>query len=554
MGLWLALGMMTLLAVGLAVAPLVRRARPVASRRDYDLRVYRAQLAELAREQERGVVGEREADAARLEVERRILAADAAHRRPRQGPGWRGRHWVTAAVLSIGLPALAGGLYWRLGSPDQPAAPFAGRAAERAPMAAGDGRQQGLPAVETMIARLEARQKSDPDDLETFLRLGQAYALAGQFERSAATYREASARHPEVAELQSALGEALVMASGGIVGEEARAAFAKALEHDPGDPRARFYDGLAKLQRGERQLALDAWVSLIKDAPADAPWLADLRRQTAALAEDLGLDPAQALPASRPASAAEADTDGAGARAAATRLEAQLAANPKDYQGWIRLAQAWAQLGEAARAKDALARGAQAYPGAPFVQQQFQAAAAELGLEPGDSAAGARGPSAEQKRALEAMSPAQRQETIRGMVEGLAARLEQQPDDVEGWRMLGRSWAVLGDAAKSAEAYSQVASRRPDDLAAQLDYAEALLAKQSVDQPPSPEVVAQLQQVLKLDGDNPVALFHLGRAAAARGDTGAATRHWQHLLAQLPADAPVRPQLQRLIEELQTGG
>jgi cytochrome c-type biogenesis protein CcmH len=554
MGLWLAFGLMTLVAVGLAVAPLVRRAGPAASRRDYDLRVYRAQLDELAREQERGLVGEREAGAARLELERRILATDAAHRQACQVAGWRGRHWVGAAVLVIGLPALAAGVYGRLGSPDQPAAPFAGRAAERAQLAAGDGQQQRLPAVETMIARLEARQRSAPDDLETALRLGQAYALAGQFERSAATYRDAIARHPEAAELHSALGEALVMASGGIVGEEARTAFAKALEHDPSDPRARFYDGLAKLQRGERQVALDAWVGLIRDAPPDAPWLPDLRRQTAALAEDLGLDPARALPASPPAGLAEADADGAGARAAAARLEAQLAANPKDYQGWIRLAQAWARLGETARARDALARGAQAYPGAPFVQQQFQAAAAELGLQPEDGAAVSRGPTAEQQRALDAMSPEQRQEAIRGMVEGLAARLEQQPDDVAGWRMLGRSWAVLGDTAKAAEAYRQVASRRPDDVAAQLEYAEALLAQQSVDQPPSPAAVAQLQQVLQLDGDNPLALFHLGRAAAARGDTSAATRHWQHLLAQLPADAPVRPQLERLIEDLQTGG
>jgi cytochrome c-type biogenesis protein CcmH len=152
------------------------------------------------------------------------------------------------------------------------------------------------------------------------------------------------------------------------------------------------------------------------------------------------------------------------------------------------------------------------------------------------------------------MSPAERQEKIRGMVEGLAARLEQQPDDVEGWRMLGRSWAVLGEATKSAEAYRQVANRLPDDVTAQVDYAEALLAQQSMDEPPSAQVVTQLEQILRLDGDNPLALFHLGRAAAARGDTSAAARHWQHLLAQVPADAPVRDELERLLEKLQADG
>jgi cytochrome c-type biogenesis protein CcmH len=477
MGLWLALGLMTLVALGLLLAPLVRRARPAAGRREYDLRVYRAQLAELAREQERGVLGEREADAARREVERRILAADAADRGAPLAPGWPSRHWICAAVLLLGLPVLAGGLYWRLGSPDQPDAPYAQRAAERAQLAAQENQQKGLPPVETMIAQLEGRLARDPDDLETAVRLGRAFALAGHFERAAATYRAAVARHQDVAPLHSALGEAVVMANGGIVDAEARAAFDRALERDPSDARARFYVGLAKLQRGERQAALDAWVSLIRDTPADAPWLAEVRRQSAALAEELGLDPERALPASRPASAAAADD----------------AAAPRD-------------------------------------------------LTP------------EQMAAAAAASPEQREAMIRDMVAGLAARLERQPDDIEGWRMLGRSWAVLGDAAQSAEAYAQVASRLPEDVTAQVDYAEALLAQQGTDQPPSPAAVAQLQRVLQLDDSNPIALFHLGRAAAANGDTGAATRHWQRLLTQLPADAPVRPQLERLIEDLQTPG
>jgi cytochrome c-type biogenesis protein CcmH len=541
MGLWLALGAMTLLAVGLVVAPLMRRGGPAAGRRDYDLRVYRAQLAELARERERGVLGEPEADAARLEVERRMLAADTAERQPRPVPSVAGRNWASAAVLLIALPALAWGLYSQLGSPNQSAAPFASRAAERAQRAGGQATQ---PPVETMIARLEEQQARSPDDPDTSLRLGQAYALAGQFERAAVAYRAAIARHPEVGALHSALGEALVMMSGGIVGEEARAAFRRALERDPGEARARFYAGLAQLQGGERQAALDTWVGLIEDTPGDAPWLPDLREQAAALATDLGLDPARALPPGTTA----AD------RAAAARLEAQLGEHPKDYEGWIRLARAWARLGDEARARDALARGGQAYPGAPFVQQQLQAAAAELGLESKDGASARGGPTAEQMEAAETTPPKQRQEMIRGMVDGLAARLEHQPDDIEGWRMLGRSWAVLGDPAKSAEAYAEVAHRLPDDLAAQVDYATALLTQQSLDQPPSPEVVAQLQQVLKLDGDNPIALFHLGRAAAANGDTGTATRHWQRLLAHLPADAPVRPQLERLIENLQADG
>lgn len=475
MALWLALGMMTVVAVGLAVAPLVRRAGAAASRLDYDLRVYRAQLAELAREQERGLLGEREAEAARLELERRMLAADAADRERRHTAAARGRHWATAMLLLVGLPALAGGLYAHLGSPHQQSAPFAGRAEERQQLAARQ--QEALPQLEAMIARLETQLATDPDDLEASIRLGRAYALAGRFDRAAQTYRQAIGRHRDRAELHSALGEALVMASDGIVGQEASAAFQQALELDAADVRARFYRGLAMLQRGERQAALDAWTGLIEDTPADAPWLPDLRQRTTALAEDLGLDPDRALPASRPAQAAEADV-----------------------------------------------------------------------------ARGSRDPTAEQTQAAQAMSAEDREQMIRGMVDGLAARLEQQPDDVEGWRMLGRSFAALGEPENSAQAYAQVARRLPDDVTAQVDYASALLARQSLDQPPSPEAVAQLQRILELDADNPVALFHLGRAAAARGDTGTAAEHWQRLLARLPADAPVRPELERLLEDLQADG
>lgn len=137
MSLWLMLGAMTAFAVALAVWPLLRRPGTLAARRDHDLRVYRAQLEELGRERDRGLLGEREAEAARLELERRMLAADAQPRerggRPAASAGWR-----AAAALAIVLPVLAAGLYWRLGSPDQPAAPFASRAEERRQLAAAE--------------------------------------------------------------------------------------------------------------------------------------------------------------------------------------------------------------------------------------------------------------------------------------------------------------------------------------------------------------------------------------------------------------------------------
>ena len=167
-----------------------------------------------------------------------MLAADAAAGQPVRGGGARaaGARW--AITLLIALPLLAGGLYWRLGRPDLPSAPFAGRAEERR-LAAQQGQsdQAGLPSVETMIEQLEQRVEQSPDDLETWLRLGQAYETTGRFEESVRAYRQALTLDDRLARLHAALGEALVMANGGIVTPAAKDAFGRALELDAADPR-----------------------------------------------------------------------------------------------------------------------------------------------------------------------------------------------------------------------------------------------------------------------------------------------------------------------------
>jgi cytochrome c-type biogenesis protein CcmH len=149
----------------------------------------------------------------------------------------------------------------------------------------------------------------------------------------------------------------------------------------------------------------------------------------------------------------------------------------------------------------------------------------------------------------ESMAPEDRAAMIRDMVAGLAARLEEQPGDLEGWRRLGRSYQVLGEPQKAADAYRHVAEALPDDLEAQQDYADALLAT-APDDRLVPAVEQQMRRVLALDPQNPLALFYLGQVAAAEGDAATARTHWQRLLAQVPASAPERAQIQRLLDQL----
>ena len=115
--------------------------------------------------------------------------------------------------------------------------------------------------------------------------------------------------------------------------------------------------------------------------------------------------------------------------------------------------------------------------------------------------------------------------------------------------MLGRSYQVLGEPQQAADAYRHVAEALPDDLAAQLDYADALVAAAPDGKMPA-AALEQMRRVLALDPQNPAALFHLGQAAAQAGDAAAARAHWQRLIAQVPADAPERAQIQHLLDQL----
>ncbi len=264
MSLWPILAALTVLVLALVLSPLLRRPGAVAARREHDLSVYRAQLGELERDQERGLLGPEEARAARLEVERRMLAADAGGRAERlPAPGLARRHWGTALILLLTLPALSAVLYDRLGRPDLPALPFAQRPAPDT-TAAGAGAPPALPSVESLIAKLEQRVAAAPDDLEGWHRLAAAYQLVKQPAKAAEAYQHALTLDDHSAELQAGFAEASIGAAGGIVTEKAGKALARALELDPRDPRARFYQGLALVQRGERQKALDLWAGLTR--------------------------------------------------------------------------------------------------------------------------------------------------------------------------------------------------------------------------------------------------------------------------------------------------
>ena len=139
MALWFLLAMMTVAAIFAVLWPLGRR--PAAVSAGHDLRVYRDQLDEIARDQAAGRIGEKEAEAARVEVSRRLLAAaEQQSAAPVASPPSRKRAVALAALVL--LPLLSGSLYLALGSPSLPSQPRTARADPR-----------GAQPIEQLVAR-----------------------------------------------------------------------------------------------------------------------------------------------------------------------------------------------------------------------------------------------------------------------------------------------------------------------------------------------------------------------------------------------------------------
>ncbi|RVT94501.1 tetratricopeptide repeat protein [Sphingomonas crocodyli] len=272
--------------------------------------------------------------------------------------------------------------------------------------------------VATMIASLEKRLQSNPNDAEGWNMLGWSYYSTGRYADSAAAYRHAIDIDPKNATYWSALGEVEVLSGPGGITPKATEAFGKALAIDPKDFRARYFMGVKKDQDGKHQEAIDDWIALVQEAPAGAPWEDAVRDLIDKASKEHKIDVAGRVPPKRVApmadvgggmggmpvtgSGAQVATDGipgpsAGDMQAAAgmttgqqnemiagmvgRLAARLKANPKDGDGWIRLMRARMVLNDPAAARQALADGKAAFAGDKAELARLDEAAKALGVQ-----------------------------------------------------------------------------------------------------------------------------------------------------------------------------
>lgn len=121
---------------------------------------------------------------------------------------------------------------------------------------------------------------------------------------------------------------------------------------------------------------------------------------------------------------------------------------------------------------------------------------------------------------------------VEGLVNQLAQRLRAQPDDAQGWYMLGRSYAALERPADAAVAYAKAVELVPDEAMLRADYADVLGSVNGGSLQGAAQT--QIDRALALDPDQPKALALAASAAMERGDKAQAVAHWEHLFRLLP--------------------
>lgn len=358
--LWISFAVLTALVLLALLSPLRARAKPAdVERASFDLAVYRDQLSELERDQKAGLIPDTEADAARNEVSRRILAAQAElaseEKAARPVPAW-----LSIATV-VAVPVIALGGYLQIGRPDLPAQPLQARVD-------GAVANQDMAA---MVRQVEEHLESQPNDARGWAVLAPVYKRIGRYHDAANAYSKALALSGPDADLMTDMGESLVLANNGLVSNEAQEVFEAARKAAPKHMKARFYVALAQRQEGKTADAIAGWTAMLAESAPDAPWRAAVEQQISSAGGDVPKAPAVTAsqmpkgPVLTEEQIQQGQQMSAGDRTAMIRsmvegLDERLTEDGTDVDSWLRLIRARMVLGEKDKAADALNRAAEA--------------------------------------------------------------------------------------------------------------------------------------------------------------------------------------------------
>jgi cytochrome c-type biogenesis protein CcmH len=361
MTLWLVLALMTAAAMFAVGWPIVRKGNK--PRAGSDVAVYRDQLEEIKRDRTLGRIGDSEAEAAQVEVSRRLLAAaDAEDKTPvtTAAPRQRAVAFAALAVVSFGTASL----YLALGSPHVPGQPLAQR--------------EKNPSIDTLIAQVETHLASNPNDGRGWEVIAPIYLRLGRFADAIKARRNVIALLGETSERQAGLGEALAAAEDGKITPEAKAAFERAVALDGENVKARYFLGLAAEQDGQPAVAAEIWRAIVAAAPPDAPFAPYIRQEIARVA---GTSRGPSDEDVAAASELSSDQRTAMIRGMVAQLSERLNRDGSDIEGWLRLVRSYMVLGERDKAQAAAGDARRALASDPEKLRRIEELAKGLGLE-----------------------------------------------------------------------------------------------------------------------------------------------------------------------------
>jgi cytochrome c-type biogenesis protein CcmH len=377
---WIIATLMAAAVAGTLLPPLLRRGGTQADESP-DVTLYREQLDEIDRDLARGTLDQGEAERTRIEVSRRLLAADKVGAETvREAPR---RATLIVAALT-GAMVVGGGLwgYAELGAPDYPDIPLAQRIADSAQMRAGRISQadaeglvaatwlaQGLdgPPMPTdvpeeylaMLTDLRELVPQRPDDLQGWQLLALHEARLGQFAAAARAQDRVIQLLGDAAtdDDRIALIDRMVAATQGFVAPEAEQILVGIIDRDPDHIGALYYTGLLYAQTDRPDVAFRLWRQVVETGSNDDQHVELARLQIEDAAFRSGVD--YTLPAVRgpdiDAVAAARDMNPEDQRAMIEGMVAQLsdrlATTGGSAEEWAQLIGAYGVLGDTAQAE-----------------------------------------------------------------------------------------------------------------------------------------------------------------------------------------------------------
>jgi cytochrome c-type biogenesis protein CcmH len=429
--IWLLFLVLTAFVIA-ALLDLADRAGLTGEAKVREAEVYKAQLAEVGREEDRGMIEKTDAQSARAFA-------------------------PVAAAIAIG----AFGVYGLIGEPS-----LADQLDKRISVPSEEQ------AAKIELANLEARVRENGADADSWSKLGQAYFRNGEFEKAAGSFRKTIELKGETEEMLVGLAETLIFGNNGDVTDAAKQALNSAVQKNPKSGRGRLWLAIAVEQEGKKEDAQKAYREMLND-DLNGP----LRRMVTERLAGLSIEVAQvAAPHGGSSENAPKGHEG-NIPEMVERLAERLKAKGGSLDNWLMLIRSYYVLKEEAKAQDAVSRARQQFASDAGALQAIEALIREVTSPDGkanEEAATSEPNDAEAPAGLTHGMSGAHGSMVQGMVSRLAERLKDNKGSLEDWLKLIRSYSVLKETDKAQDAAIAARGQFATDVKA-LEQIDALL-------------------------------------------------------------------------------